>query len=101
MSNDVAIHEIARSVACYLCENPRACDGSQGISRWWLAPGHAYADAEIERALSLLVQWGLVRITSATDGRVRYAVRDGQLTALRALCQTGDAPGADLRRTGV
>jgi hypothetical protein len=100
MNHDAAIQEIARGVACYLCQNPNACDEAQGIARWWLAAGHTYSDVQIELALSWLVRWGLVGAVHAADGRVRYAARERQLDDLKALCETGNAPGTPHRPAG-
>jgi hypothetical protein len=87
MIHDAEIREIARDVACYLCQNPDACDGVEGISRWWLTPGHVHTDAQVQRALALLVGEELLKVTRAGDGRVRYAMREGCVPALEALCR--------------
>jgi hypothetical protein len=92
MNHDAVIVEIARVLACYWRDNPNAADGTAGIARWWLPPGHAYADTQVEVALSLLVQAGLVAVSQAADRRVRYALRQGQLGALAALCESGVFP---------
>ncbi|HET9580499.1 MAG TPA: hypothetical protein VFP44_21915 [Usitatibacter sp.] len=100
MRPDAPIAEIARGVACYLCKNPCACDGRDAIARWWLAPGHVYGDADIERAMGLLVGRGLVREIHAVDGRVRYAMREGGLPGLQSLCRTGELPCGEWRAMG-
>jgi hypothetical protein len=89
MSHDAEIREIARDVACYLCQNPDACDGVEGISRWWLTPGHLHSDEQVERALARLVGEELLKVTRAGDGRVRYAMHEGCAQALGALCRAG------------
>ena len=83
---------VARQLACYLFKNPGACDGVQGIARWWLPAGHTHTDAQVEGALQLLKRWNVVQVNHAVDGRVRYAMCDGRFEAARGVCETGRMP---------
>jgi len=58
-------------LALYLRANPLACDSVEGIGRWWLAP-HSVAREELELALDLMTEQGLIEEIVAADGRQRY-----------------------------
>jgi hypothetical protein len=71
--NDDATRAIAAEVLSYLARHPDAADTADGIQRWWLADGSAYAPVDVERALEHLAHDGAVERRRLPDGRVLYA----------------------------
>lgn len=67
--------EIERSVLAYLHHHPQAADTLRGIVNWWL-PQQRYESGcqRIERALSELVDRGLLRRDPLPHGEVLYAL---------------------------
>lgn len=65
---------IPRLILDYLAAHPCAADSSEGIRRWWLgASGAAAAPSDVERALTQLVDDGLVRRVDLADGTLLYS----------------------------
>jgi len=71
--NDAPTRAIAADVLSYLTGHPDAADTAEGIQRWWLVDGGAYALADIARALERLAREGAVARRRLPDGRVLYA----------------------------
>jgi len=71
MRNSPETIDVVCALARYLRANPLACDSLEGIGRWWLAT-QGVLRKELEQALSLMMQEGLVEQIVATDGRMRY-----------------------------
>lgn len=73
MAADDDVTALVRSLNRYLRDNPLACDGAEGIARWWLA---APVDAgTLADALALMLARGEIQALRAADGRVRYRRR--------------------------
>jgi DNA-binding MarR family transcriptional regulator len=71
--NDDPTRAIADEVLSYLARHPDAADTAEGIQRWWLADGGAYAPADVEHALERLARGGAVTRRRLPDDRVLYA----------------------------
>jgi DNA-binding MarR family transcriptional regulator len=71
--NDDTTRALAAEVLAHLERHPDAADTAEGIQRWWLSDGGAYALADVERALERLVRMGSVSRRRLPDGRVLYA----------------------------
>lgn len=71
--NDDPTRAIADEVLSYLTRHPDAADTAEGIQRWWLADGGAYALADVERVLARLARDGAVGRRRLPDDRVLYA----------------------------
>jgi hypothetical protein len=71
--NDAPTRAIAADVLSYLTRHPDAADTAEGIQRWWLVDGSAYALADVERALERLARAAAIARRRLPDGRVLYA----------------------------
>lgn len=92
MRNSPATTDVVCALALYLRANPLACDSLEGIRRWWLA-AHAIAREQLEEALDLMMEQGIVEQIMAADGRLRYR-RCGNDTLLQAtIAAYCDLPG--------
>jgi hypothetical protein len=92
MDTDLEQRAIVRALASYLRTHALACDGVDGIWRWWFP-----VDADVNReklmnALTWMTQAGLLEQLVAADGHVRYRSRadDAQLAGL--LQDPGEQP---------
>ena len=72
MCDDADVTALKRRVSRYLCDNPLACDTSEGIARWWLGLDWVTHERGVDTALSQLVAAGQVECIRGPDGRVRY-----------------------------
>ena len=71
--DDVRVRSIAEEVETYLARHPQALDSVAGILRWWLPRLRLEeAVADVERALDLLVERGVVSRRQLPDGRWLY-----------------------------
>jgi hypothetical protein len=59
-------------VLAHLQKHPRAADTADGIRRFWLLDGGAYALEEVEYVLECLVLRGAMGRRSLPDGRILY-----------------------------
>lgn len=67
------VEEIAAAIDRYLDAHPGAADTPAGIARWWLSGDVGFASIEqIEHALELLVNRGLLRRDPLPDGNSVY-----------------------------
>jgi len=65
-------YEVARAILQYLHEHPDAKDTLEGIAQWWLIhEGIERKIKEVERAVSILLDQGLV-IEVRRDGLMPY-----------------------------
>jgi Fe2+ or Zn2+ uptake regulation protein len=70
--SDVLADEILR----YLVEHPEAQDTIEGVVDWWLTERRVRQGiAEVDAALQLLVDKGLVRVVRARDGKKHYSLK--------------------------
>jgi hypothetical protein len=71
--DDQRLRSIADDVETYLARHPEAVDSVEGIVRWWLPRLRLEeAVADVERALDLLVERGVVIKRQLPDGRCVY-----------------------------
>jgi hypothetical protein len=71
-----AVDELAGLVLGYLREHPRASDTLQGVADWWIPRQQIRVDVmNLERALALLVERGMVRCEAA-GGTPTYRLAD-------------------------
>ncbi len=62
------------AILAYLSQHPQAADSADGVTRWWLARNaSAPSRLEVEQALALMVQRGLLRRVELPDGTVLYS----------------------------
>ena len=87
-----AIDRLAREIADYLSQNTQAADDVRGIMRWWLRyEGGGKTCENVQAALELLEEQGLVMRSALRDGHVIYGralpgydeshISDGESTA--------------------
>lgn len=89
MNDDEAIRRLAGEITTYLAARPEAVDTAEGILRWWLPHLRIDATAEnLERALRLLVDQGIVDRKELPDGRSVYGRSHGRAATPGA--STGD-----------
>lgn len=75
-NDDERARAIALEVETYLARYPEAVDSVEGIVRWWLPRLRLEeAVAELERALELLVERGVLAKRQLPDGRCLYSRR--------------------------
>lgn len=77
MYEDADVEAVIAGVAMYLRENPRACDTAEGIRRWWLPPELDCTQETVIVALDWMTRHELIEMTTAADGRQRFARRGG------------------------
>ncbi|GJL65142.1 MAG: hypothetical protein NPIRA05_01130 [Nitrospirales bacterium] len=71
--NKPEVENVARRIEDYLLGHPNAADNVEGIARWWLTQeSDRQALYEVEAALRLLIQRGIVRKTVMVDGSAIY-----------------------------
>lgn len=71
---DGNLSRVTWAIQRYFASHPDAADSAQGIARWWLVGEGVEATAdEVEAALGVLVQRGVVRAQRMPDGRLIYA----------------------------
>ena len=71
--DDERVRSIAEDVETYLARHPEAVDSAEGIVQWWLSRLRVEeAVADVERALSLLIERGVVVRRRLPDGRCVY-----------------------------
>jgi Fe2+ or Zn2+ uptake regulation protein len=62
------------AILAYLSHHPQAADSADGVTRWWLARnGSGPSRLEVERALTKMVERGLLRSVELPDGTVLYS----------------------------
>ena len=67
---------LADEIWRYLVEHPEAQDTIEGIADWWLTERRVRQGiAEVEAALQLLVDKGLVGVVRAGDGKKHYSLK--------------------------
>ena len=75
----------AELILAYLAENPNAQDTVEGIVEWWLLEEEIkHRQAEVKRALSELVDKGLVLERTGQDQRTRYQLNQERLADIQA-----------------
>jgi hypothetical protein len=73
MSDEDRIVAIAAEVERYLTQHPEAVDSVEGIARWWRSPAHVDETlTDVQRALELLLERGVVARWPMPDGRYVY-----------------------------
>jgi hypothetical protein len=63
--------KLVYAIARYFRSHPQACDTLDGVAGWWLT-GALTAGPELEVALDILGNEGIVEAVHAADGRIRY-----------------------------
>ena len=67
---------LADEILRYLCEHPEAQDTIEVIADWWLTERRGrQGGAEVEVALQVLVDKGLVGVVRARDGKRHYCIK--------------------------
>jgi hypothetical protein len=73
-ASDDALPPAAEALLAYWSTNPDAMDSVQGIAQWWLMSSSGRLSMpEIERALNVLIERGLVVRRTLADGTEVYA----------------------------
>ena len=89
---DATSGAVVRALCRYWVTHPRACDGLDGIARWWLS-GVRVSTQTLEQALEVLQRQGVAEVLNAADGRQRWRRRDGVDDAvLRKVAADGPGP---------
>jgi hypothetical protein len=70
------IQDIAQVIERYLSAHPNAADTVEGIANYWLKSGRVKATAEqVQQAISLLIDWGLMSQKTLPDGTALYTAQ--------------------------
>jgi len=70
---DAEVEGIARELEKYVSLHPTAADTPDGIARWWLDRREQPALTQVEAALELLVEQGVLARRLLPDGHSIYA----------------------------
>ncbi len=89
MNHSTAIAIVAR-LAAYLRANPQACDGTDGIARWWFDPQDFIDKEALDMALQELMHHGALEALVVGD-RTCYRLAD--LAALDAAARAAATRG--------
>lgn len=79
------ISTLVRVLAGYLHANPQASDTCDGALDWWLGPENGATWQQVQQALEVLVNLGVVVRVAAADGKVRYRCRNTDTATLARL----------------
>lgn len=72
--------EISRVILNYLCENPKAGDTLEGITRWWLEMQRIeFSVNEVEDVLESLVRKSVIRKYKVKDGTTFYKIKGTEI----------------------
>lgn len=72
MTPDSDLQALMGSLAGHWSRHPTASDDVEGIARWWFAEGPVVNLQNVEKALMMMKDQGLVECRVAADGRVRW-----------------------------
>jgi hypothetical protein len=72
-TSDRDVGDIAGELERYLDRHPAAADTVDGIARWWLAGPVQPPLGEVQAALDLLIQRGVLSRRALPDGNALYA----------------------------
>lgn len=87
MRTDEVITALVRALAGYLRANPQASDTCEGARDWWLGRQGGATWQQVQEALDVLVNLGVVVRVQAADGKVRYRCLDSSETTLERLAE--------------
>jgi hypothetical protein len=71
MNETDPVDEIVRALSRYLRLNPLASDTLEGITQWWLK-SPTCSRAELLHALDRMTRAGVLAVSHAADGQVRF-----------------------------
>jgi hypothetical protein len=67
------VRRIARSILSYIAQNPGAKDSLEGV-RWWIERADECSDLDIEDAVRILLERGLISRWEAVPGSVVFGL---------------------------
>lgn len=68
------VERLAEQIVGYLAGNPHAADTAAGIRNWWLSGiSHLVSHGDVERAIFVLLERGLLECRTLADGTQIYA----------------------------
>ena len=81
--NRITIERLVAQITEYLARNPRAADTLAGIQSWWLAGAPSNIGRnEVETAVKVLLQRGMLRCNVQPDGTKTYSRASTAITAM-------------------
>lgn len=82
-------NNVVASLAAHWCKHAAACDTAEGAHRWWFKGAAEVSVAEVEEALRILTEQGLIE-QRFTGVRAIFRLRaDADMARLAALANTG------------
>jgi len=85
--------DAAYQILAYLHNNPEAQDTLEGIVEWWLLRQRIKHQTEkVERALTELIERGLIGVREGADSRVHYRIERDKQKEVESLLENWSKP---------